>query len=88
MASDPTGAGPPPGSRDARERHPLAGTGDVTGRVVTRLAPDGYVLVDGLLVRAARAAGQAEAGVEVGDVVTLQASDDSRVLIARGSDRR
>lgn len=45
--------------------HPLAGRAGVVGRVVTALDPDGYVLVDGLLVRAVPAAGRPSVGDEV-----------------------
>lgn len=50
----------------AREsRSPLAGIDGVIGRVVSTLDPDGYVLVDGLLLRAASAAGPVVPGVRV-----------------------
>jgi len=45
--------------------HPLAGRAGVVGRVVTAFDPDGYVLVDGLLVRALPAAGRPSVGDEV-----------------------
>jgi len=45
--------------------HPLAGLSGTAGRVVTPLNPDGFVLVEGLLVRARPAAGAVHVGADV-----------------------
>ena len=45
--------------------YPLAGIDGAVGRVVSTLDPDGYVLVEGLLLRAASAAGPVAPGVQV-----------------------
>ena len=45
--------------------YPLAGLDGAIGRVVSTLDPDGYVLVDGLLLRAVSAAGPIVPGVRV-----------------------
>ena len=59
--------------------HPLAGAAGLLGRVVTVLDPVGYVLVDGLLVRAVLTAGRPQ----VGDEVELSLDAAGQVLSAR-----
>lgn len=56
--------------------HPLYGCAGPVGRVVTAFDPDGYVLIDGLLVRAVLSAGQAT----VGDTVDLELDPAGRLL--------
>jgi len=56
--------------------HPLAGLSGTVGRVVTPLDPDGFVLVDGLLVRARPAAG----AVHVGADVRIQLADGQIIV--------
>lgn len=60
----------------------LGRAGEARGRVVTTLAPEGYVVVDGLLLRATATAGHARIGAEV----LLRARGDDAVLAARGLD--
>lgn len=58
--------GPEEGGLGRPDRaHPLAGQADLVGRVVTAFDPDGYVLVDGLLVRAVPAASRPSIGDDV-----------------------
>jgi hypothetical protein len=52
------------------------------GRVVTALSPDGYVLVDGLLVRAVLTTGQAG----IGEDVLLRTAAGRNTLEAAGAD--
>jgi hypothetical protein len=59
--------------------HPLAGAAGLLGRVVTVLDPVGYVLVDGLLIRAVLTAGRPK----VGDEVELSLDAAGQVLSAR-----
>jgi hypothetical protein len=58
----------------------LLGADEARGRVVTVLAPEGYVLVDGLLLRAMLAAGHAR----IGEGVLLRPGDGT-VLAAYGT---
>lgn len=72
--------------------HPLAAHGEMTGRVVTVLGPDGYVLVDGLLVRAVLGPAAPipaalhprvpERGPKVGDEVALRLEPGRQLLTA------
>jgi len=61
--------------------HPLVGLGRSTGRVITVLDPDGYVLVDGLLVRGVLIEGYAS----IGDEVDVEVEGNRCVLTARGA---
>jgi hypothetical protein len=64
--------------------HPLYGSADLAGRVITAFDPDGYVLVDGLLVRALMSAGRASPG----EIVALEFDPFGTLLAhAAGSGR-
>jgi hypothetical protein len=79
----PGGDGPAEGGDDIGPawRHPLADGTGLIGRVVTVLDPDGYVMVDGLLVRAVLAAGRPD----VGDDVALTLDPGGTRLTARAT---
>src|ERR1700678_1978063 len=68
--------------------HPLKGADGAAGRVITALDPDGYVLVDGLLLRAVSADGQARSRCAVlpGTTVHLIFDSARNMLTARAAD--
>lgn len=62
--------------RDPAGRHPLSERSGLAGRVITAFDPEGYVMVDGLLVRAELSVGDASPG----DLVDLELDPAGRLF--------